>query len=95
MEFNFDHPVAVAAYIAIGFVVAAFLLCFWRLVKGPTLPDRVVALDLMAIYTLAICATYTLLTGDAVFLDVALVLALTAFLSTVALALYLERRMDK
>lgn len=84
-----------ATYVAFAFIVAAYLCCFWRLVRGPTLPDRVVALDLIAIYTLAVCAAYTLLTGDPVFLDVALVLALTAFLSTVALALYLQRRMDK
>lgn len=95
MEFDYNNPVVIAASIAMGFIVAAFLMCFWRLVKGPTLPDRVVAVDLLAIYTLALCAVYTLLSGNPVYLDVALVLALTAFLSTVALALYLERRMDK
>lgn len=95
MEFDFDNPVVIGAYVAFAIIVAAYLLCFWRLARGPTLPDRVVALDLIAIYTLVVCAVYALLTGDPTFLDVAMVLALTAFLSTVALALYLERRMDK
>jgi multicomponent Na+:H+ antiporter subunit F len=70
----------------------ALLLALARLVRGPSLPDRVVALDLMAAQTVGIICTYAIGTNQRVFLDVAIVLALIAFLGTVAFAQYLERR---
>lgn len=66
-------------------------LAFSRLVRGPSLPDRVVALDLIATLVMGIIATYAIATGQFVFLDVAIVLALIAFLGTVAFARYLEK----
>lgn len=66
-------------------------LGFLRLVKGPTLPDRVVALELIASLTVGLIAAYTFFSGQTAFLDVALVLALTAFLTAIAFARYLEK----
>ena len=71
--------------------VALLFTCI-RLVRGPTLPDRVVALDLLAVLSVSFIAMYALDTNQPVFLDAALVLALIAFLSSVAFARYLERR---
>lgn len=79
---------------AFGMIGLGFFAALLRLLLGPSLPDRIVALDLMAALTLAWCAGYTLLTGDPVFLDVAVVIALVTFLGTVALALFLEKRID-
>ena len=70
----------------------ALLLAFARLVRGPSLPDRVVALDLISALTVSIICTYAIGTNQQVFLDVAIVLALIAFLGTVAFAQYVERR---
>jgi multicomponent Na+:H+ antiporter subunit F len=70
----------------------AVILTFLRLVRGPSLPDRVVALDLLALLGIGIIATYAIVVNQAVFLDVATVLALIAFLATVAFAYYIERR---
>ena len=70
-----------------GAVVTAFV----RLVRGPSLPDRVVALDLMATLIIAISAAYAVVTGQPEYLDVAIVLALITFLGTVAFAYYLNR----
>jgi len=70
----------------------ALLLVFSRLVRGPSLPDRVVALDLMAALVVAFICTYAIATNQRVFLDVAIVLALIAFISTIAFAQYVERR---
>jgi multicomponent Na+:H+ antiporter subunit F len=72
--------------------VAAFAMSFVRLARGPSLPDRVVALDLIAIISAAFMCIYAVETGQAVFLDTAIVLALIVFLGTVAFAQYLERR---
>ena len=70
----------------------ALFLAFFRLVRGPTLPDRVVALDLIMALTVAIIALYAIATHEPILLDAAIVLALIAFLSTVAFARYIERR---
>ena len=70
----------------------ALFLAFVRLVRGPSLPDRVVALDLIAALTLGFIAVYAIDTGERVFLDVAIVVALITFLGTVAFARYIERR---
>ena len=75
-----------------GVLVLSMFLSFIRLARGPSLPDRVVALDLITVQIAAMLAVDTIATGQAVFLDAAIVLALIAFLSTVAFARYLERR---
>ncbi|SLN12302.1 Na(+)/H(+) antiporter subunit F [Pseudoruegeria aquimaris] len=80
-----------------GFVmiVLALVLGFIRLVKGPSLPDRVVALDMMTILIVAFCGLFAISTRDETFLDVALVMALVGFLATVALARFAERRVKR
>ncbi len=70
----------------------AFFLTFYRLLLGPSLPDRVVALDLIAAITVGFIAVYAIDTGEHVFLDAAIVVALITFLGTAAFAQYLERR---
>lgn len=70
----------------------SLLLSFVRLVIGPTLPDRVVALELVTAIVVAMIALQTVATGVSSFLDVAVVSALMAFLAAVAFARYLERR---
>lgn len=68
------------------------LMAFVRLVIGPTLADRVVALDVIGTLGIGIIATFAVATGKMIMLDVAVVLALILFLGTVAIAYYLERR---
>lgn len=74
-----------------GLLIAALFLAFGRLVRGPTLLDRVVALDLMATLAVGLIAVYAVVTDQAVFLDAAIVLALIAFLGTVAFAHFVEK----
>jgi multicomponent Na+:H+ antiporter subunit F len=78
--------------IAFLMLTVAMALAFARLVRGPTLPDRVIALDLFAILSTGFLTVYAIDSEQRVFLDVAIVLALIAFLGTVAFALYMERR---
>ena len=80
---------------AFAMVMAGVVLAFLRLVRGPSLPDRVVALDTMTVLIVAFCGLYALQTGVAAFLDVAVVLALIGFLATAALARFIERRIDR
>ncbi len=70
----------------------AALLTTVRIVRGPTLADRAVALDLLTILAVAFVAAIAVGTGQSVLLDIAFVVALVSFLGTVAFARYLERR---
>lgn len=69
----------------------AMALAFARLVRGPSLPDRVVALDLMTALAMGMIAAYGIGADQPVFLDVAVVLALVSFVATIAFAAYVER----
>lgn len=73
-------------------VFAAAGLALLRLAIGPTLADRVVALDMMTVAIVSFCGLAAIRSGDRAFLDVALVLALVGFLATVALARFAERQ---
>lgn len=77
------------ALVALAIGMAASV---YRLVRGPTLPDRVVALDLVGTLAASAVAVYAIATERSILVSVAMVLALTMFVSTVAFALYLERR---
>ena len=66
-----------------------------RMVLGPSLADRVVALDLVTVLLIAIAALLALKTGEDVYLDLGLALALVGFLATVAFARYAERRPER
>jgi multicomponent Na+:H+ antiporter subunit F len=84
--------VAVAVNIAFGVITLSLFLAFVRLVRGPSLPDRVVALDLLATLAVGIIAAYAILTGQPMLLRPAVALSLLAFLGTVAFAYYIEKR---
>lgn len=80
-----------ALYLALPVLLLAVLLAVVRLVRGPHLPDRVVALDLIATLVMGIMAVYAIATDSAVLLDLVVVLALLSFMGTVAFARYVER----
>ena len=81
-----------AGGVALALIGLAMTLTFIRLVRGPSLPDRVVALDLMGVLAVGMIAAYAVATDQPGLLDPASVLALVGFLGTVAFARYLERR---
>ncbi|MBZ0299332.1 MAG: cation:proton antiporter [Anaerolineae bacterium] len=81
-----------ALYIILPILSVALILAVSRLIRGPKMPDRVVALDLMVTLGMGLIAVYAIATDQAVFLDVATVLALISFLGTTAFAYYLQRR---
>lgn len=75
-------------YIMLSF---ALLLTFARLIRGPSLPDRVVALELIATIVVGFVGVHTIDTGVPSLLDLAIVMALTAFLAAIGFARFLER----
>lgn len=69
----------------------ALLLAAARLVKGPSLPDRVLALDTLYINAIAMVILYGIWKGSELFFEVALLIAVLGFVSTVAVAKYMLR----
>jgi multicomponent Na+:H+ antiporter subunit F len=84
-----------SAFISEIIMILALGLAFLRLVKGPHIADRIVALDLLAIIMAGFMAVHTIRSGNPVYLDVVGTLAIIAFLGTVAFARYLERKVMK
>jgi multicomponent Na+:H+ antiporter subunit F len=70
---------------------AAVLIAVVRLVRGPTLPDRVVAMDLIGVLVVGLIVVLAASTGVRATLDAAIVIALIAFVATIAYATYIER----
>jgi multicomponent Na+:H+ antiporter subunit F len=69
----------------------ALLLAVVRLVRGPTLPDRIVAMDLVGVLVVGLIVVLAASTGVRATLDAAVVIALIGFVGTVAYAAYVQR----
>jgi multicomponent Na+:H+ antiporter subunit F len=80
-----------ASGIALAMLAIAAALTFIRLCKGPTLPDRVIAIDLIGVLMVCLLVVTASATAQQAFLDVAMVIALISFVGTVAYARYIER----
>jgi multicomponent Na+:H+ antiporter subunit F len=78
-------------YFILPVLSLSMVLIFIRVIKGPRLMDRVVALDLLVIVGIGFISSYAILFDKAIIIDVSLVLALIAFLSTVAFTYYYEK----
>jgi multicomponent Na+:H+ antiporter subunit F len=89
-----NAPIPVEGFVqwtAMGALALAMVLAFIRLARGPSLPDRVVALDLITILGLGMLTVYSIASGDSVYLDIGIVLTLVTFLATIAFAYYIEK----
>jgi multicomponent Na+:H+ antiporter subunit F len=84
------HPETLL-YTALVMVAIALLLSFVRVLYGPTLPDRVVALDLIGVCAVGLMVLGAAVSEERAFLDAAVVMALLGFLGTVAYARYTEK----
>lgn len=73
-------------------ICLSLIFIFIRFLKGPAVVDRVVALDLLITVGVGFIGLFSLIADNAIFLDVAVILALIAFLSTVAFSFYLDKR---
>jgi multicomponent Na+:H+ antiporter subunit F len=82
---------SLSLFLALTMLAVAAGLTFIRLAKGPTLPDRVIAIDLIGVLMVCLLVVMASLTAEQSFLDVAMVVALISFVGTVAYARYIER----
>lgn len=79
-------------FILLPVLAVSILLIFIRFLMGPNIVDRVIALDLLITTSVGIIAVYSIVYDQPTFLDIAMILALIAFLGTVAFSYYLEKR---
>lgn len=82
---------AILIPIAFALVGTAVMLSFWRLLRGPSAPDRILALDTLYVNTIALLVLLGIHLGSALYFEVALLIALMGFVGTVALCKYLLR----
>jgi multicomponent K+:H+ antiporter subunit F len=80
-----------ALYIAFTLVGLAVALAFWRLLRGPSAPDRILALDTLYVNTIALLVLFGIYLGSNLYFEAALLIALMGFVGTVALCKYLLR----
>lgn len=79
-------------YLVFPILSVAVLLILYRFIKGPSIIDRIIALDLIITTGIGFIAAYSILTNRPSFLDVSMILALIAFLGTVAFSYYIQKR---
>jgi multicomponent Na+:H+ antiporter subunit F len=75
-----------ATTLALGILCLSFAVTVWRVVVGPTLPDRILALDMLVAVAIGFIAVIAIKTGFTLYVDIAIALGLVGFLATVAFA---------
>jgi multicomponent K+:H+ antiporter subunit F len=81
----------IAIAIGLGAIVLAMLLNLWRLLVGPELTDRILALDTFYINAIALLMLVGIRLGNDIFFEAALLIAMMGFIGTVALCKYILR----
>ena len=82
---------AIVIPIAFALVAAAVAMTFWRLLRGPSAPDRILALDTLYVNTIALLVLLGIHLDSPLYFEAALLIALMGFVGTVALAKFLLR----
>ncbi|MDQ3731428.1 MAG: K+/H+ antiporter subunit F [Pseudomonadota bacterium] len=83
--------IAIALTLAFGMMTLAVLLNLWRVVRGPTIPDRILALDTLYVNTVVLLILFGIYADSALYFEAALLIALLGFIGTAALCKYLLR----
>lgn len=89
MEFTFIN---IALLLTFGILLLSFILAFFRLLKGPKMSDRIVAMDLIASVTMAFILTYSIMVQKEIYFDIVIVISLVSFIGTVAVSTYLKQK---
>jgi len=82
----------IAVDISLAVLTISFIIIVFRTVKGPSLPDRIVALDMLVAVGIGFISAIGVLTGFYLYIDIAITLGLVGFLATVAFARFVLNR---
>lgn len=89
MEYSISIVVLIITF---SFLLAALVLSFIRLLKGPSINDRIAAMDVIAIVVMGFIVVYSVLIEKEIYLDLAVIISLISFIGTVAVSTYLKHR---
>lgn len=87
-----DQILSAATGLALVLLSMALLVTVWRIIRGPTLPDRVLGLDMLVAIAIGLIAVVAIRTGFNLYIDIAIALGLVGFLATVAFARFVLAR---
>ncbi|QFI65502.1 cation:proton antiporter [Sinorhizobium alkalisoli] len=87
-----DWILNAATSLSLAVLSAALLVTLVRIVRGPTLPDRVLGLDMLVAIAIGFIAVIAVKTGFSLYIDIAIALGLVGFLATIALARFILTR---
>jgi multicomponent Na+:H+ antiporter subunit F len=86
---NISEPVI---YTAFSFLLLAMVITLLRLIKGPSINDRIAAMDLIASIIMGIVLLYSVLMKNAVYFDLPVIISLISFVGTIAVSSYLKQK---
>ncbi|MGC9353832.1 MAG: monovalent cation/H+ antiporter complex subunit F [Mariniphaga sp.] len=89
MEYSISIVVLIITF---SFLLTALVLAFIRLLKGPSVNDRIAAMDVIAIVVMGFIIVYSVLIEKDIYLDLAVIISLISFIGTVAVSTYLKHR---
>ena len=94
IPFLFHHDLPHVAFFgrALYILLLAAALCLYRVARGPTAADRMVAVEIMGVLIVGLCAVLSVATGRSWYVDIGIAWALQSFISTLAFSKYLEGR---
>jgi multicomponent Na+:H+ antiporter subunit F len=80
------------ALICFSLLLTALVLAFIRLIKGPSVNDRIAAMDLIASIVMGFILVYSVMVNNAVYFDAAMIISLISFIGTIAISTYLKQK---
>jgi len=89
---NWDYKVIGIFKYGVIAILLCSLLCLYRVMMGPTAPDRAVSLDMVGTLIVGFCALMGIVTKRSWYIDIGIIWALQSFIGSLALAKYLEGR---
>ena len=89
-----ETTLAVVIIIAFAMLLAALVLASVRLMKGPSVNDRIAAMDVIAAVVMGFVLVYSIMINNSIYIDIPVIISLISFIGTVAVSTYLKHRYD-
>jgi multicomponent Na+:H+ antiporter subunit F len=89
MNFELQHIITTISF---SMLLLALIIAFIRLYIGPTVNDRITALDLIASIVMGFILVYSVVIGKALYFDIAIIISLVSFIGTIAISTYLKQK---
>jgi multicomponent Na+:H+ antiporter subunit F len=89
MESNFEHMMMILSFSAL---LVALVITLFRLMRGPSSSDRIIALDLVASVVMGFILLYSVLVKKEIYVDIAIVISLISFIGTISISIYLRHK---